>query len=531
MNSRPAIPLLAKMLGWLVLHLVLLGAVFAAFVAWQLRLGLDSLLSGATGERLRSLGELIARDLQANPQPAWPSLLAAESARRGVTIDLWLPLRGPRFEPALEVPANIRRRLDQAMPPVQRPPGPGRPPRPLPELWRAPAPGPPPRHELAPEFRPAPRPPPGSPPGQVDSPAAPRPAVRPLFFARGDGSNGFWAAVALPLDPPPPQPPRHELLLIRSDDLAGGGLFFDLRPWLLGGLAVLVLSLAFWTPVVLGITRYLGQLTRATEQIAEGRFDVRLASRRRDELGRLGRAVERMAARLDQLVTGQKRFLGDIAHELCSPLARLRTSLGILEQRLPPDELGRLAAIDDEAREMAGLIEEILAFSRAGTASRKPQLQAVELRPLVEHCAARECPAQPLTIDIPAGLSAAAEPRLLERAVANILRNSARYAGPNSPIHASATRDGPRIRLALADRGPGVPAAELERLFEPFYRPDSARSRDHGGSGLGLAIVRSCLTACGGTVTARTAPDHGLVVELTLQTPARQQDPTAQTTT
>jgi two-component system sensor histidine kinase CpxA len=202
------------------------------------------------------------------------------------------------------------------------------------------------------------------------------PTVRPLFLTRSDG--GYWAAVDLPLFEAGVEQPFHAFLVVRSDDLAGGGLFFEIRPWLLGGLAVLGVSVLFWIPFAYGITRYLRRLTRATERIAEGHFDVSLGNRRGDELGRLGRAIERMAGRLDHLISGQKRFLGDVAHELCGPLARLRTGLGILEQRLPEGETERLESIDEEAAEMSTLVEEVLAFSRASGIGRSIELTPVE---------------------------------------------------------------------------------------------------------------------------------------------------------
>src|SRR6266571_42100 len=95
----------------------------------------------------------------------------------------------------------------------------------------------------------------------------------------------------------------------------------------------LYLKIVLWFPLVRGITRSLGQISRATERIAEGQFDVRVRIPRRDELGQLGAAVSRMAQRLEGFVTGQKRFLGDTAHELCTPLARIQMAVGILEQR------------------------------------------------------------------------------------------------------------------------------------------------------------------------------------------------------
>lgn len=127
------------------------------------------------------------------------------------------------------------------------------------------------------------------------------PLPRPVFLMRSDGGCGYWAGVHLVLPTGIGQPARHHLLLIRSERLDGSGMFFDFKPWLWGGLAALALSLLFWTPFILGITRYLGRFTTATDCIAPGKFEVSLPPRGNDELSRLGHAIQTMAVRLDHL--------------------------------------------------------------------------------------------------------------------------------------------------------------------------------------------------------------------------------------
>jgi two-component system sensor histidine kinase CpxA len=511
MKPRFRIPLLAKMLGWLLLHLLLLALLFGGFVVWQLQIGLDSLLSGSTGERLRTFGEVIARDLRQAGQAGYAQVLAMEAEQRGVELALWRRHEGWMTGSIEPLPEEVKTRLEGAPPPPDSLQGRGR--GPGPEFGHRPRRGP----GAGPGREPGGMHPPGPPDAE---PADPAPSsghlrARPLFLTRSGG--GYWAAVDLPLFEVGSEQPLHGFLVIRSRDLAGAGLFFEIRPWLLGGIAVLGVSVLFWIPFAYGITRYLRRLTRATERIAEGHFDVSLGNRRGDELGRLGRAIERMAGRLDHLVSGQKRFLGDVAHELCAPLARLRTGLGILELRLPEGESGRLESIDEEAAEISTLIEEVLAFSRAAGVGRSIELKSVDLLPVIEHAIGRECPDHQPHVEVQADLRAAGDGRLLERAIANVLRNSARYAGNEAEIRIQArpTPDG-RVRLVISDNGPGVAEAEFERLFEPFYRPDAARAREHGGSGLGLAIVRTCVEACQGSVSARRTKGGGLAVEMLL---------------
>lgn len=343
------------------------------------------------------------------------------------------------------------------------------------------------------------------------------PEVQPVFLLRGDAGSGYWAGIDLPLFQSRRAQPLHGLLILRSPDLSARGLFFDLKPWILGGLAVLGISLVLWAPFFFGITRYVSRLSRATEAIADGKFDVDLGSPRLDELGSLGVSIETMASRLDRLVRGQKRFLGDVAHELCSPLARIQTGLGVLEYGLQPNQLERLASIDEDVGELSRLVSELLAFTKASTAPGSVRLEAVEVMGIIEEAISRECPGQSIQTEISPGLAVKADRNLLSRAVANVLRNARRHGGDGCTVRITATSQGAKVELRIADDGPGVEPADLPRLFEPFYRPDAARTREAGGSGLGLAIVRSAVESCGGTVRAEAVLPRGLALVFRLQ--------------
>jgi two-component system sensor histidine kinase CpxA len=253
-------------------------------------------------------------------------------------------------------------------------------------------------------------------------------------------------------------------------------------------------------------------VTAATADVARGNFDIRLRGHRRDELGELALSVNTMAGQLDALVRGQKRFLGDVAHELCSPLARMQAALGIIEQRATDEKQARyVTTLREELDDISQLVDELLNFSRA-TSQQDLELRAVPLAQLVAETVAREAPNAQVECDIPAHLVAKAETRLLARALGNVVRNAVRYAGNAGPIVISASPEGDRVSLVIADSGPGVPVESLPRLFDAFYRPDTARTRETGGTGLGLAIVKTCIEACRGTVAARLGEPRGLEV-------------------
>jgi two-component system sensor histidine kinase CpxA len=110
-----------------------------------------------------------------------------------------------------------------------------------------------------------------------------------------------------------------------------------------------------------------------------------------------------------------------------------------------------------------------------------------------------------------------AVPRLLSRALENIIRNAVRYAAADGPILITANRDYANVILTVSDVGPGVPEDTLPKLFDPFYRPDNSRTTVTGGTGLGLAIVKSCIKACHGDVSASNRVPTGFIVTITLQ--------------
>ena len=261
-----------------------------------------------------------------------------------------------------------------------------------------------------------------------------------------------------------------------------------------------------------GITRFIRRANEASKRIATGSFDTRLAENRSDELGELAASVNTMAAQLGEYVSEQRRITADVAHELCSPIARMQMALGVLEQRGTAEQADYLAKLDRELQHMARLVEEVLAFSRAEALPEREAVEEVSLRELVDTVVAREAPDTPVRLDI-ADLRITTLRSALDRAVGNVLRNAVRYA---KDIDVSAAATNAEVIICIRDRGPGVPEAAVPHLFEPFYRPESARGRHTGGSGLGLAIAKRCIQACGGTITARNRDQGGLEVEIVL---------------
>lgn len=388
--------------------------------------------------------------------------------------------------------------------------------------------GPPEPRDRPPAAGPSRRPPP------VNGPEGNRPPAPELSPGRSEreglsGRNGrifeydraegrWWVGVRGPVfdEEGRPMPGTH--FAITDSAWSFGGLL-ELRPTVYAIAVVVVISVVFWLPLVVGITRALRQATAATTEIARGHFNVRVDTQRRDELGLLGESINHMAGRLDRLVNGQKKFLADVAHELGSPLGRLQVGAAILQDRVSDDLQDSVRDVQEEVQQMSDLLGELLAFTRAGLQAREAAVQPVGLREAVDQAMRREAMGVDVSVEVDSEIVVGGDASLLVKVFSNLLRNAVRYAGTNAKVSIGAeTRNSDWVDLRIADNGPGVPAEALARLGEPFYRPDSARSREKGGTGLGLSIVRESIEAMGGKVSFANGSPQGFIVKIELKT-------------
>ena len=293
--------------------------------------------------------------------------------------------------------------------------------------------------------------------------------------------------------------------------------------WAVLLLAILVTGTASWL-LARSITRPVSALGIATRDLAAGNLDVRVqpaVSARRDELGALSRDFDAMAARLRETLRGRERLLGDISHELRSPLARMRVALGLARQ--PGGDVGRqLNRLDAETERLDRLIGQVLQLSRLDAGAGTLAFEDLDLTELVDGIArdaAFEAQARDVRIDWQAPaheLRVRGAAPLLASAVENVVRNAVRYAAPGSAVAIVLEESPGELRVVVRDRGPGVPEAELERIFEPFHRVADSRERESGGDGIGLAITARVMKAHGGRASAANAPGGGLRVALEL---------------
>lgn len=483
-------------LGWQMFllatgNLVLLTALFVVFVKIEFRGDLESFLLTPSRDRLIAIGRQIALELEETEPDSRNTLLARYTRTYGVDFYLFDNEENRLAGSDHAVPAEVLHRMTRRPPPP--PLSADQPPLDIGNSGEKKGPG----------FKKG---------GKKGMP----PPGNPVFLVSTSNPTQYWVTVKIPIRSPYADPIPGNVLL-RSSNLIGNPLFFDFKPWLLVGLGVLLLSLICWLPFVSALTRSISQMTRATGQIAEGHFEIQLPQSRPDELGQLSTAINRMSSRLSGFVNGQRRFLGDIAHELSSPIARMQFALGILDQRADPSLRPYLTDLQEEVQHMSNLVSELLSFTKAGMKLNPPDLTPVNVAETVGRVLAREVPTGAnLQTLVDAGLSVKADPEYLFRAIANVVRNALRYAGEAGPIRISASAEGTDAVIRVADSGPGLPEDALEDVFKPFYRPETARVRTTGGVGLGLAIVKTCIEACAGTVRCRNLRPNGLEVEIRL---------------
>jgi two-component system sensor histidine kinase CpxA len=368
-------PLYAKWALGFVLHLALLAAVAMLLLAGRFRDPLARWTLHRSRDRLESAVRLLIGELETRPPYEWDDPIRRFETQYHLPLALLNSEAEALAGSLSDIPETILERL-------RRPPFP---------------PGARPR-----------RFPPSEPPGEDVLGPPPAPPVTPvghrLFFRveRAGDPPRYWLITRVRIGAFGDESPR--LYLVLSPRRLFGGLFMDPRPLLLGAVALVAISLLLWTPFVQGMTRTIRTLTAAGRRIAAGRFDTRVPARRRDELGELARTLNEMAAQLDAMTRDQKRFLGGIAHELCSPLARMQVALGVLEQRASEGERTYVESALANAQVMSNLVGELLSFSKASFGRSAAARETISVARAARTAAAREAPGRLVRIEAPPGL-------------------------------------------------------------------------------------------------------------------------------
>lgn len=262
----------------------------------------------------------------------------------------------------------------------------------------------------------------------------------------------------------------------------------------------------------------LRNLQQTVERFGSGDLAVRASTKRRDEFGKLARAFNTMADRIETLLTAERRLLQDVSHEIRSPLARLRFAVELA--RTSPDRDRAMDRIQKEVDRLTTLVSELLQVTRTESDPESRNLEELSLAALLrdvvdDNRVEAEAHGCQLVVNTTDSTLVRGDRELLRRAVENVLRNAIRYAPPESIIDlALETKNGSAL-IQIRDRGPGVPEGALVNLFKPFFRVEADRNRNSGGVGLGLSIAERAVAVHKGVIRARNA-QPGLLVEIEL---------------
>ncbi len=288
-------------------------------------------------------------------------------------------------------------------------------------------------------------------------------------------------------------------------------------------LAVLVSAIVSWW-----LARYISAPIRGLQHsariLARGNLDTKVEcrfSRRRDEIGTLARDFNHMASELKSQIQAKEALLRDVSHELRSPLARIQIALGLAGLEKANIDIQH-RRIERDIERMDTLIQEIIQLTRLTGVPQSFRFEELDLSQLLDNVAEdvvleAKSLGQQVSLVRPAGMLVLGHPEMLRRAVENVLRNAVRYSPNDAQISISAVPGPDGIAITVRDEGPGVPEAEIKRIFEPFYRVSAARDRASGGTGLGLAITARVMMLHNGKVTAtNNSQGDGLIVTLFL---------------
>jgi two-component system sensor histidine kinase CpxA len=303
-----------------------------------------------------------------------------------------------------------------------------------------------------------------------------------------------------------------------------GSFMLRIPTWIRISIPVIISSIFLWL-LTRSLTKPLIAMQKTAARFGDGELTVRvpLAAQRNDEIGACAASFNLMAEKLEQNIGSHQRLMADVSHELRSPMTRLQIALGLAQQeKITPDLLQKhLLRCELEVARLDEMISSVLSLSRMENTISQMELMSVDLKQLIELCIedaqyiANEksiiISLQGNDIDL-----TQADPNLLSSAFNNILVNAVKYSHVNDELKVCLTQKENSFIIDIIDTGTGVPAEDLSRLFEPFYRVAQARDRATGGTGLGMAIAKQAIIAHNGDIKAKNNSESGLTVTIEL---------------
>lgn len=300
------------------------------------------------------------------------------------------------------------------------------------------------------------------------------------------------------------------------------------------GIALVISCLACYL-LARYMTSPMVRLRGAARRLAMGDLGVRVspaAGKRWDEIGDLAHDFDLMAERIGRLLTSQQQLLGNISHELRSPLARLNVALELARRHSTPEAGKSLDRIEWEAERLNDMIGQLLTLTRLESGMERTRQEPVDLARVVRDIAADadfEAGGRNRSVRLLENESfvISGSRDLLYSAIENVVRNAAWYTGEGTAVEIGlrTSADKQYATVTVRDHGPGVPDEALPHLFRPFYRVGEARERQTGGTGLGLAITERAVLFHGGKIRASNSAGGGLEVEMTFGPVSSEENP------
>jgi signal transduction histidine kinase len=292
-------------------------------------------------------------------------------------------------------------------------------------------------------------------------------------------------------------------------------------PVLVRPLIAAVIALAVVYPIARGLTSPLREMVRATEAMAAGEPSGPVTATSRDEVGELARSFNEMRAQLDEVDRQRRDLVANVSHELRTPITALQATLENLVDGVEPPDPELLQSMLQQTERLSRMVAQLLDLSRLESGGSPLHPRRFRLDGVLQRAAAEarlHWPDAVLSVECDAELEWTGDPERIHQVVANLIENAIRHSPCGDPVDVAARRADDVVKIEVVDRGPGIPPADAERVFERFYRVDPARSADGGGSGLGLAIVQWIVDLHGGDV--RVDVDRPLGCCLTVSLPA-----------
>jgi signal transduction histidine kinase len=270
-----------------------------------------------------------------------------------------------------------------------------------------------------------------------------------------------------------------------------------------------------------GMTSPLREMAEAASAMAKGNYDRRVSSSSRDEVGELARAFNQMAAELAETDRVRRDLVANVSHELRTPITALKAVLENLVDGVSPPDPETFRTMLTQVERLGRLVKQLLDLSRLESGAVPLERTEFRVEPLLTHAVREQQlhdPAIAVSVSVESpDLTADGDPERVHQVVANLLENAARHTPRGGTVQVRATRaPGDGVTIEVLDEGPGIAAADEARIFERFYRADSARASSDGGAGLGLAIAQWIVDLHGGDIHPEPREPHGCRMVVTL---------------